>query len=71
MVEMVDTARNAIIFVVDNSSSSYVDNLKNNILILGKVPNFRINGRFSSAEKKFSINFTKANTKYKFTLKWW
>ena len=31
MVETVDTARNAIIFVVDNSSSSYVDNLKNNI----------------------------------------
>ena len=58
------TARNIIIFGVDNSSSSYVDNLKNNFLILDKGPTFGINGIFGSPEKKFSINFTKANTKF-------
>ena len=56
------TAINVIIFV-NNSSSSYDDNLKNNFLILGKGPAFRINGNFGSPEKKFSINFTKKNTK--------
>ena len=40
------TARNVIIFAVANNSSSYVGNLKNNFLILGKGPTFRINGRF-------------------------
>ena len=30
-----DIARNIIFFGVDNSSSSYADNLTNNILVLG------------------------------------
>ena len=58
------TARNVIIFGVDSSSSLYVDNIKNNFLILGKGPTFGMNGRFGSPEKKSSINFTKANTKF-------
>ena len=59
-----DTARNVILFGVDNSSSFYVDNRKNIFLILGLGPTFEINGSFGSPEKKFSINFTKANTKF-------
>ena len=40
------------------------DNRKNNFLVLGEGPNFGINGSFGSAEKKFSINFCKTNTKF-------
>ena len=58
------TTRNVIIFGVDNSSSSHVDNLKNDFLILGLGPTYGINGSFGSPEKKFSINFTKTNTKF-------
>ena len=49
-------------FVVDNSSSSHTDNLKNDFLILGECPLFGINGRFGASEKKIGINFTKAKT---------
>ena len=59
-----DTARDVIIFGVDNSSSSHADNRKNNFLMLGDGPTFGINGSFGSLEKKFSINFSKANTKF-------
>ena len=58
----IDTARNVLIFGVDNSSSSYVES-KNNFLVLGEGPTFRINGSFGSPEKNVSINFSKANTK--------
>ena len=56
------TARNVIIFGVDSTSSSHVDNRKNNFLTLGLGPTYGINVKFDSSEKKFSINFTKANT---------
>ena len=46
-------------FWVDNSSSSYTGNLKNDFLILGEGPTFRINGSFHASEKKIDINFTK------------
>ena len=59
-----DFARNVIIFGVDNSSSSHYDNRKNNFLVLGEGPTYGINGSFGSPEKKFNINFTKANTKF-------
>ena len=58
------TARNNIILGADSSSSSHSDNRKNNFLILGEVRTFGINGSFGSAEKKFSINFAKLNTKF-------
>ena len=57
-------ARNIIIFGVDNISSSHADNRKNNFLVLGDGPTFGINGSFGSLGKKFSINFSKANTKF-------
>ena len=56
-----DSARNFIIFGVDNSSSSYADNRKNNFLVLGDDPTFGIN---NSPEKKFSIKFSKVKTKF-------
>ena len=58
-----DFARNAVIFGVDNCSSSHSDNRQNNFLILGEGPSYGINGSFISPEKKFSINFIQANTK--------
>ena len=58
-----DFTRSFVIFGVDNSSSSHSDNHKNNFLILSEGPTFGINGSFDSPEKKFDINFRKANTK--------
>ena len=57
-------ARIIIVFGVDNSSSSHSDNRRNNFSILGEGPTYGISGSFGSPEKKFSINFTKANTKF-------
>ena len=48
-----DYASNVIIFGVDNSSSSHVDNLKNNFLVLGEGDTFGINESFDVSEKKF------------------
>ena len=48
------------------SSSSHAGNCKNNFLLLGEGPTFGVNGSFGSwlhQKKKFSINFSKANTK--------
>ena len=56
------TATNVIIFGVDSSSSS-LDNRKNNFLILSVGPTFGINEKSGLSEKTFSINFTKPNTK--------
>ena len=53
-----------MIFGIDNSSSSHVNNRKNNFLILGLGRTFRINRSFVSPDKKFNINLTKANTKF-------
>ena len=55
-----DTARNAVIFVVDDSLSYHADNRKNNFFVLGEGPTFGIIGSFDWAEKEFSINFSKA-----------
>ena len=55
---------NLLIFCVDNSSSSHVDNKKNNFLVLGDGPALGINRRFGSQEKTFSINFSKTNKKF-------
>ena len=40
------------------------DNYKNNFLVLRDDPTFGINGSFVSPEKKFSIDFSKSNTKF-------
>ena len=47
------------VFGVDNSSSSYSDNCKNNSLVLGEGSTFGSNGSFDTAEEKLSINFNK------------
>ena len=55
-----EVGRNVIIFGVDMSSSSHIDNKKEDILILGE-------GRIEhtlAGEKLCSINFTKENTKF-------
>ena len=56
-------ARNGIISSVDNSLSSHSDNCKNNF-VTGEGLTFGVNGKFDSPDKKISINFTKANTKF-------
>ena len=53
-----------MIFGADNSSSSHAVNLKNNFLILGEGDTNGVNLSFGGPGKKFSINFSKANTKF-------
>ena len=55
--------RNVIIFGVDMNSSSHIDNKKKYILILGKGPTQRLVHTLT-AEKLYSINFTKENRKF-------
>ena len=59
-----DFAGNVITFGIDDSSSYDSENRKNNFLILGEGPAYDINGSFVLPEKKFSINFTNANTNF-------
>ena len=58
-----DIGRNAIIFGVDVSSSPHIDNKKKYILILGKGPTQGLE-HIMTAEKLYSINFTKGNTTF-------
>ena len=58
------TGRNIIIFGVDVSSSTKIDNKYKDILILGKGPTQGLGKHSLSAEKMYSINFTKPNTKF-------
>ena len=62
------SARNVIIFGLDNSSSSHTDNSENNFLVLGKGKTFGINGSFYVPEKMFSISFSKAKRKFYLSL---
>ena len=56
-----DFARNVKLFGINNSSSSHTDIRKKKFLVLGEG---RTYGSFGSPEKKFSINFSKANTTF-------
>ena len=58
-----EIGRNVIIFGVDMSSSSHIDNKKRDIIILGKGPTQELEHTLT-AEKFYSINFTKENTKF-------
>ena len=58
-----ELARNSVIFVVDNTSSSHTGNPKNNFLLLGEGLIDGINDSIDAAEWKFSINFSTAKTK--------
>ena len=57
-------ARNFITFAVDNGLSSPSDNRKNNFLMLGEGQFMVLMVALDHQEKTFSINFTKANTKF-------
>ena len=58
------TGRNVIIFGVDMSSSTKIDNKGKAILILGNGPTQGLGEHSLSTEKMYSINFTKINTKF-------
>ena len=55
--------KNVIMFGVDMSSSAHVDNKKKDILILGKGPTQGLEHTLT-AEKMYSINFSKGYTKF-------
>ena len=57
-----DFGKNETIFGVNMSSSTKNDNRKKDILILGKEPTQGLESTLS-AEKFYSVNFTKKNTK--------
>ena len=58
-----DVGRNTIIFGADISSSSQIDNKKQDILILGNGSTQGLEHKLT-AEKFYSFNFTKKNTKF-------
>ena len=58
-----DSARNVVIFGIDNSLLPHTTNRKKNFLVLGEGKTQSIIDRTGLADKKFSINFSKANTK--------
>ena len=58
-----EIGRNVIIFRVDISSCSHIDDKKKDILILDKGPTQGLEHALT-AEKLYSINFTKKNRKF-------
>ena len=60
--------QNAIIFGADMNSSIHVDNKGKDILILGKGPTQGLGEHSLTAEKMYSINFSKDNTKFYLSL---
>ena len=50
-----DTAKNVIIFEVDESSASHTGNLKNGLLMLVEGPTFSIKGRSGASGKKIDM----------------
>ena len=59
-----EDGKNVIIFGVDISSSTKIDNKRKDILILGFSPAYGLGEHSLTPEKKYSINFTKANTRF-------
>ena len=62
-----EVGKNVIIFGVNMSSSSHIDNKKQDILILVKGPMQGLE-HAPTAEELYSINFTKENTKFCYIL---
>ena len=56
-------ARNVVSFGVDKSSSSHAHNCKNKFFVLRGGPTNHVNGSAGAAEKKFSVDFSRAETK--------
>ena len=48
--------------------SPHTDNWKSNVLVIGEGPTFDIIGSFGAVEEMFSISFSKAKTKFCFSL---
>ena len=46
------TTRNNAVLGANSGSLSHADNCKNNFLVLRQGPNFEVNERFGSSEKK-------------------
>ena len=63
-----DFARNFIIFGIDNSSTSHTNNRKKIFLVLVEGFTDDIYGSIGAAEKNFSINLSKAKSKFCFSL---
>ena len=61
--------QNVIIFRVDMSSSTHIDNKKKDILILGKGPTQGLEHTLT-AEKMYSINFTVLKKKFCLSLQY-
>ena len=59
-----DFARNFIIFGIDNSSTSHTNNRKKIFLVLVEGLTDDIYGSIGAAEKNFSINLSKAKSKF-------
>ena len=61
--------QHVLIFGVDMSSSTHIDNKKKEILVLGIGPTQGLEHTLT-AEKMYSINFTVKEILFKFTLQW-
>ena len=61
-------AGNVASFGIDNSSLYHADNGKNNFLVLGEGSIDDINCSIRAAKKNFTINFSKAKTKFSLSL---
>ena len=59
--------QNVLVFAVDMSSSSHIDNKKKNILVLGKGPTQGLEHTLTP-EKMYSINFTVTNKRFCWSL---
>ena len=55
---------NILIFAVDMNSSTHIENKGKDILILGKGRTQELGGDSLTAEKMYSINFTRDNVKF-------
>ena len=62
------TGQNVIFWGVDMSSSTKINNKGKDILILGKCPAQGLGEYSLSAKKMYSINFTKVNTNFCWSL---
>ena len=63
-----EDGKNVIIFGADISSPTKIDNKKKDILILGFGPAHGLGEHSLTAEKIYSINFTKPNTRFSLSL---
>ena len=56
--------KNVIVFGASMSSSVYIDNKGKHVLMFGEELTQGLNGTTSTAEAKYSINFSRPNRKF-------